>query len=166
MSTLYNVVSSDWFIAREDGSEDFIPDELWPFTLEIYERFKTLIIGRKTYEAIQTYPEKLIKSLEALDLKKVVVTRDVNFKAKPGYVVIGKPEEALGASEDVIVSSGPTLNNYLFEHKLVDRVILHRIPVVVSKGILVFDEKYRELLRLESQSSLGVGEELIFLIEK
>ena len=51
MVTLYNVVSSDGYIAREDGSEDFIPDELWPLTLEVFKKFDVLVMGRKPYEA-------------------------------------------------------------------------------------------------------------------
>ena len=44
MVTIYNVISSDGFIVRKDGSESFIPDELWPLTLEIFKKFDVLVM--------------------------------------------------------------------------------------------------------------------------
>ena len=53
MITLYNVISADGFIARLDGDEDFIPDDLWPHTLEFFKKYDALVMGRKTYDAMQ-----------------------------------------------------------------------------------------------------------------
>jgi dihydrofolate reductase len=159
MVTLYNVISEDWFIAREDGSEDFISDELWPETLRIHTEFDVLVMGRKTYETIQSYPPELQETLEALELRKVVVTHNPDFVAKEGYEVMTRPEDALGLSGKILVSSGPTLNNYLFQNKLVNKVILRQVPEAIAEGIPVFDTQYRELLILKSETQLSKAKE-------
>lgn len=47
MLTSYNVISSDGFIAQTDGSEDFIPDEVWGDFLEFLGEYDALLIGKK-----------------------------------------------------------------------------------------------------------------------
>jgi len=56
--TLYNVISEDGFVARPDGNEDFIPDELWDFFIKLLRTYDTMVISSKTYEAQQAYDPK------------------------------------------------------------------------------------------------------------
>lgn len=72
MVTLYNVISADGFIARKDGSEDFIPDNLWQNFLSLCKEYGTLIIGRKTYDTIQAYDQELLGPFEALLIRKII----------------------------------------------------------------------------------------------
>lgn len=164
MVTLYNVVSKDWFIADKNGSEDFIPNELWPTTLEIFQRFDSLVMGRKTYETLQSYGKELLKPFEKLAIKKVVISRNENLDLTSGYAVADTAENALTSGRNVLVSSGPTLNNYLLEKKLVDRVLLHQVPATLGEGIPVFEPRYRNLLILESKSNLGLVIELNYKV--
>ncbi len=163
MVTLYNVVSSDWFIADKDGEEDFIPDELWQKTLEVFSRFDTLVMGRKTYEALQAYPAALLQPFENLNIRKVVVSEH-HEQLKNGYVLCSSPEEAIRLGSNTIVSSGPTLNNYLLEHRLVNMVILHEIPIALNEGVPVFDASFKDMLVLESESDTGGAKELVYRI--
>lgn len=145
MVTLYNVVSQDGFITRPDGSEDFIPDKLWPKTLEFFKQFDLLVMGRKTYEVLQEYSENLLVPFEQLDISKVIVTKDINFLPRMGYEIANSPEEALRMRDNVVVSSGPTLNNYLLEHNLVDKIVLHRISKKIGNGIKPYDVNLTKL---------------------
>ncbi|MEK7063414.1 MAG: hypothetical protein AAB955_01840 [Patescibacteria group bacterium] len=164
MVTLYNVVSEDGYIARTDGSEDFIPDELWEETLRVYKQFDTLVMGRRTYEVVQTYPPELTEPLQALGLRMIVVTRDTDFVLPAGYEVVNTPEEAVTLGTDVLVCTGPTLNNYLLENGLVQQVIHHQVAVTLGEGIPVFDDAYRARLVLESESDLEFARELIYRV--
>jgi dihydrofolate reductase len=141
MLTLYNVISQDGFIADNNGSEDFIPDETWQYFLNLCREYGALIIGRNTYEAIQQYDKNLLDSFEALPINKIIVTSDLTFSAnqKLGYVIANSPEEAIAVSSDALVSSGPTLNNYLLAMHLVEKIILKVIPVNIGEGIKPFD---------------------------
>ena len=138
MLTLYNVVSQDGFIAREDGDEDFIPDDLWTDFIDLCKKNDAVIMGRKTYEAIQKYPEDLLRDFEALNIKRAIVTRGTGLKANEKYLVVNSPEEAAALGQNILLSSGPNLNQAFLEKNLVDRIILNILPEKIGSGIKVF----------------------------
>ncbi len=143
MITLYNVVSSDGFISYLNGSEDFIPDETWTETLGVYGEYDVLVFGRKTYEAIQQYEPEMVKALEDLHIEKIVITHDSNFVVKNGYQVITIPEDLIMKDKNILVTSGPILNNYMLEHDLVDKVIQKKLDIEIGEGVLPFNAKYK-----------------------
>lgn len=140
MLTLFNVISSDGFIARLDGGEDFIPSDLWQNFLDLCEEYGTLMMGRKTYDTIQGYEKDLILSFEALSIKKIVISSNHSFCPKNGYTVVHSPADAVEMAPNSLVSSGPTLNNFLLQHELVGKVIIHKVPAVIGEGIKPFDD--------------------------
>jgi dihydrofolate reductase len=154
MATLYNVVSSDGFIARNDGSEDFIPDHLWVNFLNLCKEYGAIIMGRKTYDSIQTYPKELIEPFEKLPIRKIVVTNNRSFHPKPEYMVVHSTKDALAIAPDALITSGPTLNNFLLEHHLVKRIILHEVPVSIQTGIKPFDMDKLSLAPIEHVAQL------------
>lgn len=139
MVTLYNVISSDGFIARNDGSEDFIPDGLWPNFLNLCQKYGTLVMGRKTYDTIQSYPKELLEPLEKLSIRKIVITGNRSFESKYEYIIAHSPQDALKLAPDALVSSGPILNNFLLKNRLVEKIILHEVPTGIGEGIKPFD---------------------------
>ncbi|MEK7661987.1 MAG: hypothetical protein AAB355_00585 [Patescibacteria group bacterium] len=141
MLTLYNVISADGFIARKDGSEDFIPDNLWPNFLNLCRKYGVLIMGRKTYETIQNYEEEPLRQFEELPIKKIVISDNRDFHPKEGYIVAHSPEDALVSAPDALVSSGTTLNDYLLKHRMVEKIILHEVPISIGEGIKPFDRE-------------------------
>ncbi len=147
MVTLYNVTSSDGFIARIDGSEDFIPDDLklWQKFIDLCLKYKILILGRKSYESIQGYDYTLKNSLELLPIKKIVVSRNKSFQLKDGYTLVNSIEEAIKQAPDALVSGGPNLNNYLLEHNFVKRIIQYKLPISIGDGIKPFDKNSLEI---------------------
>ncbi len=140
MVTLYNVTSSDGFIAKKDGNEDFIPDNLWVNFLNLCKEHGAIIIGRKTYDTIQKYDQDLLAPFEKLPIRKIVVTANRQFRPKQGYVVAHSPEDAVLLAPDALVSSGPTLNDYLLKNGFVKKVIFHEVPIAIGEGIKPFEE--------------------------
>ncbi len=155
MVTLYNAVSRDGYIAKKDGGEDFIPDELWSEFIDLCKQYDVLMIGRKTYEVIQNYSKEAVKELEGLDIKIAVVTRNTMFIAKQRYIVVHSPQEALAMGKNIIVTSGPDFNASLLEQGLANKVILNVIPEIIGQGIEQF--KMRPNLALLSEETLGSG---------
>lgn len=135
MITLYNVISVDGYIASKDGSEDFIPSSYWPHTLAVLRQHDSIVIGRKTYETIQNYDRELRDSFDALPSRKVVVTKDRNFLPKEGYEAVHSPEEAIQSGSNIVVTSGPVLNQYLLDHHLINKISYHEVPEFVGDGI-------------------------------
>lgn len=152
MVTLYNVVSADGFIARKDGSEDFIPEDLWSNFLNLCKEHGTLVMGRKTYDVMQGYDNALLVPFEKLPIKKVVITQNQKFRPKPDYIVVHSYKDAVKTTPNVLVTSGPTINNLLLREGLVDKVILHEVPVKIGEGIKPFDQKNIVLLPVENHS--------------
>jgi len=151
MLTLYNAISSDGFIADKTGNEDFIPDEAWSSFLGLCGDYKTLIIGRKTYEVIQAYDSELLVPFEALPIKKIVISSNPSFQIKDGYLVTHSPEEALKIDPEALVCSGPTLNNALLKKGFVKKVIFHEIPTKIENGITPFDVTYLSSVPIEKR---------------
>lgn len=135
MITLYNVISEDGFIARTDGGEDFIPESYWQHTLEVIRQYDCVVLGRNTYETIQNYEKEFRESFDELSVKKIVVTSDVNYQAKEGYKIINAPEDMVKFGINILVTSGPVLNNYLLDKNLVNSIIYHEVPVSIHEGI-------------------------------
>lgn len=146
MLTLYNVVSADGYVARKDGSEDFIPNSYWPHTLEVLKQFDRIILGRKTYETIQGYEKELRGSFDNLPVQKIILTRDASFLPRQEYEVAHAPEEVIEPNLNVVATSGPSLNQYLIDSSLVDKIIYHEVPVAIGGGI----RPYRDTGSIES----------------
>ncbi len=139
MLTLYNVISSDGFIAGKDGNEDFIPNNLWQNFLAICREYGTVIIGRKSYDSIQSYGKEQLQEFEALPIRKIIVTHNQKFIPKQNYIVAHSPEDAFALAQDALVSSGPILNDYLLQKDFVKKIILHQVPVSIHEGIRPFN---------------------------
>jgi dihydrofolate reductase len=148
MITLYNVVSADGFIAREDGSEDFIPDALWPETLKIMSAFDAVVMGRKTYAAMQQYDPSLLQPFEDLPIRKVVISRNPNLSLKPGYETIDSVDGIPALGHNVLVSSGPSLNNFLLNKGLVDKILRYELTQSIGKGIKAYDHADSRLIEV------------------
>ncbi len=166
MVTLYNVVSADWFITDKDGEEDFIPDGLWPKTLELMQQFDAIVLSSKAYEAIQAYAEELLGSFNEMPVRKIVVSNENSYTVAGGYELMTSPEEAVRAKERVLVCSGETMNNYLLSRGLIDEIIFHQLPDELGEGKPVFDNAYDDRLELRSDADLGLARELRFAVRR
>ncbi|MBU6371029.1 MAG: hypothetical protein KGH93_01750 [Patescibacteria group bacterium] len=141
MLTLYNVVSADGFVARPDGNEDFIPDALWQKFLELCGKYRTILFGRKTYDAMQAYEKESIDEFEKLPIRKIVISRDQDFVPKNGYAIAHSVQDAFASDPDALVSSGPVINDLVLKNNLVGKIIQYKLPEKIGRGIKVFDQK-------------------------
>ncbi|MDO8572767.1 MAG: hypothetical protein Q7S11_03315 [bacterium] len=164
MLTLYNVLSSDGFIAAKDGGEDFIPDEVWGDFLELCTKYGALIMGKNAYGAIQSFDKELVEPFENLSIEKIVVTRDKNLKPKRGYAVINSLREAATLHPNMLLCSGPKLNTAFLKEKLIDRIILNKLPIAIGEGISQFEEGVHPQLIPQSELDInkGNGRTLVF----
>ena len=147
MVTLYNTVSADGYIARNDGGEDFIPDEAWDDFLEILRGYEVVILGRKSYETIQSYPELMVEAFEKMLIRRVVVSRDPNIQLKSGYSAISSVSEISKLGNNILLTSGPTLNTAALDAGIIDQVVLNTLPEKIGEGLLVFHHSPKLLLR-------------------
>jgi dihydrofolate reductase len=143
-------VSVDGFMARTDGSLDFLP----PGGGEPhgYEEFiatvDAIVIGRKTFETVVAFP------VWPYGGKRVVVLSSrpvVSPTANGGSVehMSGPPAEVVARLEEtgarhVYVDGGITIHQFL-RAGLVHRLVITRVPVLIGEGVPLFGALPRDV---------------------
>lgn len=156
MITLYNAVSEDGYINEADGSENFITYDVWHEFLELCADYDVFAMGKNSYQAIQDYEIKEKELFEKLSIKKVVISRDNKFFSRNGYEVIRSVSELSRLGKNILLSSGPALNDVLLKEKLIDKIILNFIPVKVQGGLKQFSTEQPKMI-LEYEKNLQEG---------
>lgn len=134
--------SLDGFLAREDGSLDFLPPgggEPHGYD-EFIASVDALVIGRKTFETVlgfDTWPygEKPVFVLSTSPLPAVppeaVVER---LSSAPADIATQLAARGL---QHVYVDGGVTIQSFLAAG-LIQRIIITRVPVLIGSGIPLF----------------------------
>lgn len=135
--------SVDGFLARPNGDLDFLPaDGGEPHGYEEFiKRVDALVIGRKTFETVLSFPTW------PYGKKRVVVlsSRPLDLSAVRGGVVeqmAGSPHEiisklATSGARHLYVDGGITIQAFL-RAGLVQRLVITRVPVLIGEGIPLF----------------------------
>jgi dihydrofolate reductase len=163
-ATVFIATSLDGFIARTDGTFDWLPppaaDEDYGFG-PFMESVDALVIGRKTYETALglggwPYGKRLVIVLSG---------RPIDFTVVKGANVeqmSGEPAEIIAklAARDVhrlYVDGGLTIQRFL-RAGCIDRIIITRVPILLGGGIPLFGTLARDLpLRHVSTKSYPSG---------
>lgn len=166
------VISPNGYIAREDGDEDWLPEEGWGDFVALAQNFGNIVMGRETFTQVMSrYEGSNFGSIPCQH--KVIVTRDVNFAAPAGYQVVHSPEEAVEyirshGLETLFLIGGGTLNGEFMKRGLVDEIQLTVVPYIVGKGRPVFGRSdFDAELRLVESKALPDGRvTLKYLVQK
>ena len=73
---LFMATSLNGMIADKSGSEDFLSDTNWQTFSDFAKKHGCFIIGRKTYEAVQKWPDYNFNDIDAR--LKIVVSIETN----------------------------------------------------------------------------------------
>jgi dihydrofolate reductase len=143
-ATVFVGTSVDGFIARPDGRLDWLPDAPEPHGYdELIASVDTIVIGRKTFETVLSFEgwvygakRIVVLSSHPLDLSAAI--------ARGGVVeqMGGPPEEivarlAATGAQHLYVDGGVTVQGFL-RARLIDRLVITRIPVLLGDGIPLF----------------------------
>lgn len=160
----YQVACSlDGYIAGPDGEADWIVHDPTIDFDEIFGRFDTLLMGRRTYEALGDLGGQL------RDFQVVVFSRTLRQEDHPDVRVVAEPtreglaELRAGTGKDIWLFGGGELFRSLMEMDEVDVVELAIVPVLLGGGTPLFPAPAgRRFLSLESYRSYPSG---IVLVE-
>jgi dihydrofolate reductase len=135
--------SVDGFIARPNGSFDFLPEgggEPHGYD-EFMASVDTLVIGRNTFETVLTmaewpYGDKrvVVLSSQPLDLSAARGGM-VEQMAGPPAAIVAKLAET--GARHLYVDGGITIQRFL-RAGLIQRLIITRVPVLIGDGIPLF----------------------------
>jgi len=157
--------SVDGFLARRNGSYDFLPaDGGEPHGYdEFIESVDTIVIGRITFETVLGF------AAWPYGKKRVVVlsNRPVDLTAVRGGVVeqmAGPAAEiaaklAASGARHVYVDGGITIQGFL-RAGLVQRLAITRVPVLIGEGIPLFGSLGRDV-RLEHVATQSYASGLV-----
>lgn len=140
---LYMAVSVDGYIARENGSTDFVSDREWDNFLETIKKIGNLVVGRRTYEVMKS--DKVFRDLDKIEV--VIVSQMGVETINPRHRVTSSPKEALSVLRSqgfdvALVGGGSVLNTSFMKENLVDEVYLDEEPIFLGKGIKLFSDEY------------------------
>jgi len=142
--------SLDGFIARPDGSLDFLPaggGEDHGYA-EFLAGVDTLVIGRHTYRTVLEFPEWPYGSKPVVVLSSRDITRPQDARAVVERMA-GSPREIVARLEargarDIYVDGGVTIQRFL-EAGLIQRLVVTRVPVLIGSGIPLFGPLSRDI---------------------
>jgi dihydrofolate reductase len=142
--------SVDGFIARHNGSYDFLPEgggEPHGYD-EFMASVDTLVIGRKTFEAVLALPawpyggkNVVVLSSKPVDFSGVQGNTIQHMAGSPAVIVATL---AAKGAQHVYVDGGITIQRFLRDG-LVQRLIITRVPVLIGEGIPLFGSLPRDL---------------------
>ena len=135
--------SVDGFIARRNGSYDFLPEgggEPHGYS-EFMASVDALVIGRKTFEAVLALPawpyggkNVVVLSSKTVDFSGVRGNTIQQMAGSPAAIVATL---AAKGAQHVYVDGGITIQRFLRDG-LVQRLIITRAPVLIGEGIPLF----------------------------
>lgn len=147
--TVFVGISVDGFLARADGGLDWLPETCEPHGYEeLVAAVDAMVIGRGTFETVLGFPSwpygrkpvvVLSAKPEALSLPDGV----------PCEAMAGAPAEILARLEargwrHLYLDGGITIQRFL-EARLVQRLVITRIPILLGSGIPLFGPLSRDV---------------------
>src|SRR5947208_706575 len=133
--------SVDGFIARPNGSFDFLPDDVEPHGYdEFMASVDTLVIGRKTFETVLAfeawpYGDKRVGVLRSRPLDLTSAKGAVEQMAGPPAEIAA--QLAATGTRHAYIDGGLTIQGFL-RAGLIQRLIITRVPVLIGEGIPLF----------------------------
>ncbi len=146
---LFIASSLDGYIAKEDGTVDWLPENTDSGMDHFYKSIDTVLMGNTTYEQILTFGKFPYK-----DKISYVFTRNPDQKKKDENVEFTSEVEEFtkklisSSGKDIWLVGGSDITSTFFNLKFVDELILSVIPVVLGKGIPLF-QNIKEEIKLE-----------------
>jgi segregation and condensation protein B len=143
--TLFMAMTANGMIARDDNKEDFLSDRNWTTFCQLAQQAGCFVIGRKTYEIVQSFYENY--NFDDVKSARIVVSRMKKFQPVDGYLKASSPRDAINKAiekgyKKLLLTGGSELNSSFFQENLIDEIIFNIKPAVLGKGISVFAEKY------------------------
>lgn len=166
--SVYIAISLDGFIARKNGSINWLVEATAEVPHgedfgyhEFMESVDLLLMGRKTYEKVLTFPEWPYKDKKVMVMSKKGIELPSNLTDKVS-VTSASPLEILQSLENknikrIYVDGGITIQSFLKEG-LIDDLIITQIPIIIGTGIPLFGEIEKDIkLELVESKAYSCG---------
>ena len=159
---IYTAISIDGFIARPDGDSDWVKDEDLTQLEKELEECNSVVVGRNTFEQYEgeLYPvhdvENLLLTARWKPSKK---HKNVKTFATPEDIVTYVNKKRY--EKTLIIGGAETYSSFL-TRKLVDEILLSVHPIILGKGLNVFEE-FRGFEDLKLEETFESKGDLVYL---
>ena len=148
---LYTAMSLDGYIAKEDGSVDWLEDTgegVEGTYLKFYISIDTIIMGRKTYDQILTFGEWVYKGKDTYVLTSDIsrVPEKPNIEFRNDEIEDLTTELKQKSKSNIWLLGGAETVNAFLEKKLIDEYRIAIVPVILGTGIPLFTSGAEENL--------------------
>jgi dihydrofolate reductase len=149
---LYIATSLDGFIARENGSIDWLteydnnPETDYGYS-KFYSSIGTVLMGRKTYEQVLgfgSWPYKEKKSY-VFTRQREPLLRESNVEFVSGDIGEFVRQIKESTEEDIWLVGGSQLIKAFLEENFVQDLIIFVVPKILGSGIPLFDHIGKEI---------------------
>ncbi|MBI5065829.1 dihydrofolate reductase [Candidatus Woesearchaeota archaeon] len=145
------------YIAKENGDTPW-SQEVWNSYYKIAKSFKAIILGRKTYEIMESVKEfkKIGNPFTVVVTKKAKKNEDKTFFVK-------NPKEAIKLLKQkgfktALIGGGGKVNASFMKEKLIDEIILDIEPLIFGNGMKLFaDNNFEAKLELSELKKLSAN---------
>lgn len=148
--------SLDNFIARDDGAVDWLmwSDEAAELMKDMWTRFDTMVMGRKTYDvAMQGAPKTRSKKKKNPygGIRTIVFSRTLSPASDDGLEITAEdPAKVVKRlkkepGKDICVMGGGDLARTLFEAGVIDEIGFNIHPVLLGSGVPLFHKMKRQI---------------------
>ena len=149
---LYIATSLDGFIARENGSIDWLTkyensSETDYGYSEFYASIGTVLMGRKTYEQVLGFGDWPYgeKKGYVFTRQNEPLNREKNVEFVSGDVGEFVRQLKENTEEDIWLVGGSQLIKIFLEQNLVQDLIIFVVPIILRSGIPLFDQIQKEI---------------------
>lgn len=133
-------ITTNGFIAREDGFSDFVTADAWKDDLRKLREAGCCIMGYNTYTYLVERQDFPLPCYSVIMSKK-----KIKSKWKNVMFATEKPKEILRLLtkknfKTVLLYGGAKANSKFLKENLVDEIYLYVVPAVFGRGITLFPE--------------------------
>ena len=154
---LYSALSLDGFIARKDGTYDWLHDDDYAEGKEDYgyekflEEIDTILMGYNTYEDVtrhgDIFPYDSPSNFVFTRKQELPEVPNVTFVTSE-IVSFVRNLKSQKEGKNIWLVGGGRINSILSEHGLIDELILTYIPITLGDGIRILhgnemDQRYK-----------------------
>lgn len=149
---LYIATSLDGFIARENGSIDWLtkyennPETDYGYS-EFYASIGKVLMGRKTYEQAFEFGEWPYREKKSyvFTRQKAPMRRENNVEFISEDIGEFVRQLKRNTEEDIWLVGGSQIIKVFFEENLVQDLIVFVVPIILGSGIPLFDHIGKEI---------------------
>jgi dihydrofolate reductase len=141
---LFIASSIDGYIARENGDIDWLPENATSGYGEFIKSVDTVIMGKKTYDQVLSFGDYPYKDKKSFVFSRNNYSKDENIEFVSDADKLVK-QILSNSGTNVWLIGGAEIISIFLNLGFIDEIILSVIPVVLGKGIQLFQNVEKEV---------------------